>query len=244
MLVLALVHPQWRTTQPAIMLYVVVATPVVYFLCRQIILIMIDFLRLLIRYLPTLIRRRLRKAKFLEFPYVSHRGAEWGKAESLEGHGDGMQEWAEGWDDGRRSAEREAQRIAEQRAGERLAVGVMTREYEKSLNASILALFAALLIVGVYAVMSRDRGLLIVAAVTAIFFLLALIRQTLLTWRTSKGYFGSSEHEVRELLAFAMRHPTPDDFFDDEGNLLTAFDLRPREERTSRAVGEPIAGAT
>ncbi len=129
---------------------------------------------------------------------------------------------------------------SERRARERLAVGVMTREFEKSLTFASLALFLALVLVGGYAIWTRDRSILFVATLTAIFFLLAVARQGVLAWRTATGYFGSSEHEVRELLAFAMRHPTPDDFFDDNGHLLPAFDLRPQGGASAVAVGQPV----
>jgi ABC-type multidrug transport system fused ATPase/permease subunit len=128
-------------------------------------------------------------------------------------------------------------------ARERLAVGVMTREFEKSLTTSSVALFLALLIVGGYAAWSRERGMMIAAVITGGFFLLAVGRQAILAWRTRRGYFGSSEHEVRELLAFAMRHPTPDDFFDDNGHLLPAFDLRPEQVSATAAIGQPSPGA-
>jgi hypothetical protein len=84
--------------------------------------------------------------------------------------------------------------------------------------------------------------MIMTAAVTGAFFVLAVSRQAILAWRTSKGFFGSSEHEVRELLTFAARHPDPDDFFDDNGHLLPAFDLRPEEEHGSTAIGQPIPG--
>jgi hypothetical protein len=125
----------------------------------------------------------------------------------------------------------------EQRKRQRLVVGVMAHEFEKNLGLSTITLFAALALVGGYGMYSDDRTLLATAIVIGVLFLFAVLRQAILMWRTRKGYFGSSEHEVRELLAFAMRHPTPEDFYDDNGHILPAFDVAFRESRQLGHVG-------
>lgn len=132
---------------------------------------------------------------------------------------------------------REDQR--ERRTHERLVVGVMAREFEKSIGLSCIVLFIALTTVGAYAIGRRDATMITIATVICIIFLLAILRQAIMMWRMRKGYFGSSEHEVRELLSFAMQHQTPDDFFDDNGNILPAFDVAFRESRTAAYAGVP-----
>jgi hypothetical protein len=125
----------------------------------------------------------------------------------------------------------------DRRKRERLVVGVMAHEFEKNLGLSTIALFVALALVGGYAMYSHDRTMLTTSIVIGVLFFFAVLRQAILMWRTRKGYFGSSEHEVRELLAFAMRHPTPEDFYDDNGHILPAFDVAFRESRRLGYVG-------
>jgi len=135
--------------------------------------------------------------------------------------------------------EEDGSAVAQRRARERLVVGVMTKDLEKSLTTSCIVLFVGLMLVGGYGFWAKDRAMLVTAALVCAFFVLAVARQSILAWRAQQGYFGSTEHEVRELLAFAVRHPTPADFYDDNGHLLPAFDLRPAEERAP-AVGVPV----
>jgi hypothetical protein len=139
---------------------------------------------------------------------------------------------------GERRLSTEDDRPEPRRQRERQVVGVMVREFEKTIGFSSIVVFVALLLVGGYAVWKQDRTMIVAAVIVAVLFILAVVRQAVLAWRTKRGYFGSSEHEVRELLAFAMRHPTPQDFFDDNGHLLPAFDVALREARAS-ALGQP-----
>jgi hypothetical protein len=125
----------------------------------------------------------------------------------------------------------------DRRKRQRLVVDVMAQEFEKNLGLSTIALFVALALVGGYATYAHDRTMLTTSIVIGVLFLFAVLRQATLMWRTRKGYFGSSEHEVRELLAFAMRHPTPEDFYDDNGHILPAFDVAFRESRQQEQVG-------
>ncbi|HEY0140662.1 MAG TPA: hypothetical protein VGF48_07190 [Thermoanaerobaculia bacterium] len=143
--------------------------------------------------------------------------------------------------DERRRIDTVDDRPAPRRERERQVVGVMAREFEKTLGFSCIALFVALAMVGGYAVAKRDQTLTATAIGLGALFFLAVMRQWLLAWRTRRGYFGSSEHEVRELLAFAKRYPTPEDFFDDNGHLLPAFDVALREARESALGFKPQA---
>jgi hypothetical protein len=74
-------------------------------------------------------------------------------------------------------------KVHERRLRERLVVGVMTRNFERSLTTSSLVLFVALVLVGGYGFWTRDRSLLVVGAITCAFFVLAVVRQSILAWR-------------------------------------------------------------
>jgi len=130
---------------------------------------------------------------------------------------------------------------SERRAAERLVVGVMSREFERSLGLSCTGLLLALVIVCSRAAFRRDAGMIAAAVLIGALYLMAVLRQAVLVWRTRKGYFGNREHEVKELLAFALKHQTPEDFFDDNGHLLPVFEVAFRESNIGELQRWPLA---
>jgi hypothetical protein len=126
----------------------------------------------------------------------------------------------------------------------RTLVGIMANEFEASLYRISFVLFAGLAMLAVTGLMTSDRRVMSGACVVAVLVLTAHARQGVLRWRVERGYFGTSEHEVRELLRFAMRHPTPKDFLDG-GSMMPAFAIGERPEMGTAWSGDPSgAGAT
>jgi hypothetical protein len=108
---------------------------------------------------------------------------------------------------------------------------VMAEEFEASVSRLIFLLSSVLLGLTLAGLLWRDRSLTVVACGVGALILVAHARQGMLRWRIERGYFGSCEHEVRELLRFASQHPRPTDFFDG-GGLLPAFEIGERKEQS------------
>jgi hypothetical protein len=126
----------------------------------------------------------------------------------------------------------------------RTLVGVMADEFEASVARMSVVLFVGLVALVVAGFLTNDRRITSVACGVAVLVLVAHARQGLVRWRVERGYFGTSEHEVRELLLFALRHKAPDDFLDG-GSMLPAFEIGERQEGAAGWVGEAGgAGAT
>lgn len=127
------------------------------------------------------------------------------------------------------------------KARPRTLVGIMANEFEASLYRISFVLFAGLVVLAGTGLMTSDRRVTSAACIVALLVLAAHARQGVLRWRVEQGYFGTSEHEVRELLRFAMRHPTPKDFLDG-GSLMPAFAIGERPEKAT-AWADDVSGA-
>ena len=133
---------------------------------------------------------------------------------------------------------------AQAKAKARTLVEIMADEFDVSVSRMTFVLLPVLAALTVASVMTKDQRMISVACVVAVFVLAAHARQAVFRWRVVHGYFGSSEHEVRELLRFALTHPFPGDFFDG-GSMLPAFAVGERPETATTWANDPSgAGAT
>ncbi len=101
---------------------------------------------------------------------------------------------------------------------------VMASQYELRAIRSGLLLFVAVIIGGISAWIDPSRRTMMTSVLLCIGYVLATARQALLAFRIRRRLFGTSEHEVRQLLTFVLNQP-PESFSGGGGTPLPAFDL-------------------
>lgn len=100
----------------------------------------------------------------------------------------------------------------------------------------ILLLSFAALAAGTSLIM-KDLRYLGPAGMSVTFFLLMVLREAVLTVRVRRGFFGSVESEVRDLIRFIVENADNSDFTDEGGRRRPIWVREPQTARSNGSIG-------
>lgn len=91
--------------------------------------------------------------------------------------------------------------------------GLLVTKKARSNTNSFLLLILSFSIYTIFSSITASVNIYIVLII-ALLMILLFVRQRILMYRIKRGYYGSYESEVREILTFLIEHNNKDDFFD------------------------------
>lgn len=111
--------------------------------------------------------------------------------------------------------------------GGRLA-DLMAVAYARRTGSVSALLFLGLAATTVIAYRVRSNDVTLTALILGVLYLLASVKQFVLTYRIQHSLFGRDDYEVRQLIRFVLRHSQPEDF-GSGGRPRPAFDVGQEE---------------